>query len=85
MGVSKLSVSVPGWLDPIIRAAADREQISVSEWMTEAAKAALIRAEAAERLAYEQEHGIDRQAQMEAVEQEFQADRAARGQVAGAA
>jgi hypothetical protein len=86
MSVSKLSVSVPDWLEPIIRAAAERDRVTVSEFMADAAKAAIIAREAADRQAYEQAHGIDRRAQLEGAEEEFLADRAARqGRVAGAA
>lgn len=85
MAVSKLSVSVPDWLEPIIREAASRDGVTVSEFMAEAAKTSIIRREATERRAYEQEQGIDRRAQMEEAEEEFLADRAAHGQVAGAA
>lgn len=85
MAVSKLSVSVPDWLEPIIRDAAGRDGVTVSEFMAEAAKSAVIAREAADRRSYEQLHGIDRRAQLEEAEDEFLADRAARGRVAGAA
>lgn len=85
MAVSKLSVSVPDWLEPIIRDAAARDGVTVSEFMTAAAKDVIIRREADERRAYEQAHGIDRRAQLEEAEEDFKADRAARRRVAGAA
>jgi hypothetical protein len=86
MAVSKLSVSVPDWLEPLIRQTADRAGVTVSEFMADAAKSAIIAREAADRQAYEQAHGIDRREQLESAEEEFLADRAARqGRVAGAA
>jgi hypothetical protein len=85
MTVRKLSVSVPDWLEPIIREAASRDGVTLSEFMTAAAKDVIIRREADERRAHEQEHGIDRRAQLEEAEEDLLADRASRGQVAGAA
>jgi hypothetical protein len=86
MAVSKLSISVPDWLEPIIRQAAERAGMTVSEFVAEATKSAVIAREAADRQAYEQACGIDRHAQLEGAEEEFLADRAARqGRVAGAA
>ncbi len=86
MPVSKLSVSVPDWLEPIIRNAAEREGVSVSAFLVDAAKTVIIGREAEERRHYEQARGIDRRAQIGAAEQEFLADRARRaGRVRGAA
>lgn len=85
MSVRKLSVSVPDWLEPIIREAAGRDGVTVSEFMAEAAKSAIIAREAAERAAFERAHGIDRRAQLEEAQEDFLADRGARGRVAGAA
>jgi hypothetical protein len=77
MAVSKLSVSVPGWLEPIIRDAAGRDGVSVSAFLADAAKTVIIEREAAERRQYEAGHGIDRRAQVETAEREFLNDRAA--------
>lgn len=85
MTVRKLSISVPDWLEPIIRDAADRDGVTVSEFMAEAAKSSIISREAAERAAFEDAHGIDRRAQLEEADADFLADHAARGRVAGAA
>jgi hypothetical protein len=85
MAVSKLSVSIPDWLEPIIREAAARDGVSVSEFMAAAAKDVIIRREAEERRTYEQVHGINRRAQLEEAEDDFLADHAARRRVAGAA
>ncbi|WP_345475926.1 hypothetical protein [Actinoallomurus oryzae] len=79
-------MSVPDWLEPIIRDAARRDGVTVSEFMADAVKSAIIAREAADRQAYEQAHGIDRRAQLEGAEEEFLADRTGRqGRVAGAA
>jgi len=85
MTVRKISMSVPDWLEPIIRAAAERDGISVSAWLTEAAKTVLVEREAADRRAQEAEHGIDRQAQLARAEAALREDRARAAGVQGAA
>lgn len=85
MSVRKISMSIPGWLEPIIRDAASRDGLSVSAWLTEAAKTALIEREAAERRRREAEHGIDRQAQLARAETALREDRARAAGVKGAA
>ena len=85
MPVSKLSVSVPDWLEPIIRDAADRDGVSVSAFLVDAAKTVIIQREAAERRRYEAEHGIDRAAQLERSEAALREDRRRAGGVRGAA
>jgi hypothetical protein len=83
--VSKLSVSVPDWLEPIIRDAADRDGVSVSAFLVDAAKTVIIQREAAERRQYEAEHGVDRSAQLERAEAALREDRRRGGGVKGAA
>lgn len=86
MAVSKFSVSIPDWLDPIIREAAETNGMSVSGWLVEAAKTVLTEREAAARRRWEAGHGIDRRAQLDAADAEFAADRARKaGQAQGAA
>lgn len=85
MPVSKLSVSVPDWLEPIIRDAAGRDGVSVSAFLVDAAKTVIIQREAAERIKYEVEHGIDRRAQLERAEAALREDRRHTGGVKGAA
>lgn len=85
MPVSKLSVSVPDWLEPIIRDAADRDGVSVSAFLVDAAKTVIIQREAAERRQYEAEHGIDRAAQLERSETALREDRHRARGVKGAA
>lgn len=85
MSVRKISMSIPDWLEPIIREAAERDGVSVSAWLTEAAKTVLIEREAAERRRLEAERGIDRQAQLTRAEAALREDRAAAAGVQGAA
>ena len=85
MTVRKISMSIPDWLEPIIRAAAEQEGISVSAWLTEAAKTVLVEREAADRRRHEAEHGIDRQAQLARAEAALREDRARAAGVKGAA
>jgi hypothetical protein len=85
MAVSKLSVSVPDWLEPIIREEAGREGMSVSEFMATAARTVIAMRERAERRAYEVARGIDREAQLARAEAALREDRARAGGVRGAA
>jgi hypothetical protein len=85
MSVRKISVSIPEWLEPIIRDAALRDGVSVSAWLTEAAKTVLIEREAAERRRWEAGRGIDRQAQLDRAEAALRQDRARAAGVKGAA
>ncbi len=85
MSVRKISMSIPEWLEPIIRAAAEHDGMSVSAWLTEAAKTVLIEREAAERRRWETEQGIDRRAQLDRAEAALREDRARAAGVKGAA
>jgi hypothetical protein len=85
MAVSKLSVSVPEWLEPIIRDEAGREGVSVSEFMASAARTVIAMREGSERRAYEAAHGIDREAQLARSEAALREDRARASGVRGAA
>jgi hypothetical protein len=85
MSVRKISMSIPEWLEPIIRDAALRDGVSMSAWLTEAAKTVLIEREAAERRRWEAGQGIDRQAQLDRAEAALREDRARAAGVKGAA
>jgi len=85
MTVSKLSVSVPDWLEPIIRAEAGREGVSVSEFMAAAARTVIAMREGSERREYEAARGIDRAAQLARAEAALREDRVRAGGVPGAA
>lgn len=85
MAVSKLSVSVPDWLEPIIRESAEQQGVSVSTFMAEAAKTVIATREAEARRRYEAEHGIDREAQLAAADAALREDRARARGVKGAA
>src|SRR5260370_12115887 len=65
MSVRKISMSIPEWLEPIIRAAAEHDGMSVSAWLTEAAKTVLIQPQAAQRRRREAEQGLHRPAQLD--------------------
>jgi hypothetical protein len=78
-------VSVPDWLEPIIREAAERDGMGVSAFMVDAAKTVIATREATERRQHEAEHGIDREAQLARAEAALRKDRRQARGVKGAA
>ena len=74
MATKKITVTVPDWLHPYITEAADRRDLSVSEWLSRAAQIELYREEGEARHAHDAAAGADRTAQAEADERAMLAD-----------
>lgn len=68
MATKKITVTVPDWLHPYITEAAERRDLSVSEWLSRAAQVELYREEGETRRAVDAGGAVDRVAQAEADE-----------------